>query len=115
MRYKTNNPGTKINLKGYALCRRPLFISSQLPFGGLGAFILVPWGTILGAREHPGTILAPRDRSGGPWKQQDGHEVVRNRIFIDFGVILRPYFESFLGTEASNFQFVFGFVPRSFS
>ena len=31
-------------------------------------------------------ILAPRD-PGGPWEQQDGHEVVNDRIFVDFGVI----------------------------
>ena len=52
---------------------RPLppapFSSSQLPFGRLGASILAPWGT----------VLAPRKHLGGPWKQQDGHEVVRNK------------------------------------
>ena len=58
--------------------------------GGLGASILAPWGTILAPREHP----------GGPWEQQHGLEGVRHRIFIDFGVLLGPYFVSILGTEA---------------
>ena len=31
-------------------------------------------------------ILAPRDHPGGLWEQQDGLEVVNNRIFVDFGV-----------------------------
>ena len=30
------------------------FSSSRLPFCGLGASILAPWGTILAPREHPG-------------------------------------------------------------
>ena len=34
----------------------------------------------------------------GQWGQQDGHEVVRNRIFIDFGMICGFNFESFLDT-----------------
>ena len=29
-------------------------------------------------------ILAPRDRPGGPWEQQDGREVANNRISGDF-------------------------------
>ena len=35
-----------------------------------------PWGAILALRDHP----------GGPWEQQDGHEVANNRIIVDFGV-----------------------------
>ena len=52
-----------------------------------------PFGTL-------GAILAPWEQLGGPWEQQDGLEGVWHRIFIDLGVILGPYFESFLGTEA---------------
>ena len=72
-----------------------------MSFGVLGASTLVPWKTILAPREHPGGpfwhILAPWDHPGGPWEQQDGHERVWNRIFVDFGLIWGPYFESFLG------------------
>ena len=32
-------------------------------------------------------VLAPRDHLGGPWEQQDGHEVARHRILVDFGMI----------------------------
>ena len=77
-------------LEAYVLCRWPLFSSLRLPFGELGASILAPWET----------ILAPREPLGGPWEQQDGLERVRHRSFIDLGMILRPYFESFLGTDA---------------
>ena len=68
------------------------------PFGGLGASFLTFWepfwhrGSTLGG--HFGTsgapwevILIPRDHPGGPWEQQDGHEVANDRILVDFGVI----------------------------
>ena len=38
-------------------------------------------------------ILAP----GGPWEQQDGHEVVNDRILIDFGMISGLVYVSFWG------------------
>ena len=66
------------------------FSSRRLSFKELGASILATWGT----------ILAPHKHLGSPWEQQDGHEVVQNRIFKDFGSILGPHSESFLGTEA---------------
>ena len=69
-----------------------LFDILGIHFGTAGA----PWGV----------ILAPRDHPGGPWEQQDGLEVVQNRISIDFAVILGPYFESLFGTEARNSHFV---------
>ena len=54
----------------------PPFCHSGGPFWHLGSTL--------------GAILASWDNLGGPWEQQDGHEVVRNTIFIDFGVILGP-------------------------
>ena len=78
-----------VYLKGYALWRQPL----SAPRGcHLGAWCLHfgPWGI----------ILAPQEHLGGPCEQQDGLERVRHKIFIDFEVILLPFFESFLGTEA---------------
>ena len=63
------------DLEGYALCRRPLLAPRGCHLGGLvSPSIFIFWGT----------ILAPRDHPGGPWEQQDGHEVVNNRIFADF-------------------------------
>ena len=70
----------------------------------LGSAIWGPWcifldilGGTLAPRGHlweffsisgvPGAaILAPRERTGGPREQQDGHAVVSNRIFVDFDV-----------------------------
>ena len=58
-----------------------LFDISGAHFGTSGA----PWGVILASREPWGTILGPRDQPGGPWEQQDGLEVVDNRIFVGLG------------------------------
>ena len=58
--------------------------------------------------------MVPRDHPGGPWGQHDGHEVVRNRIFIDFGVILRPVYISFLIPRSLQFHFVSGLFPGHF-
>ena len=41
-----------------------------------------------------GGMLAPRDRPGGPWEQQDGLEMVGYRILFDFGMILGPVYIS---------------------
>ena len=35
---------------------------------------------------------------------------IQGRIFIDFGMILEPHFDSFCGTEGSKPGVVFGFV-----
>ena len=69
-------------------------------FGTSGA----PWGTILASRPNP----------GWPWEQQDGDEVVRNRIFIDFEVILGPLYISFLVSRSSKFHFCSGLFPGHF-
>ena len=50
-------------------------------FGISGA----PWEAILALRDHP----------GGPWEQQDGHEVANNRILVDLGVISGPVYVGF--------------------
>ena len=42
-----------------------------------------------------GAILAPRDHPGGPWEQQDGHEVANDKIVVDFGLISGRVFVSF--------------------
>ena len=48
-------------------------------------------GSHFGVSEaHWEAILAPRDHPGGPWEQQDGHEVANDRIWADFGVISGP-------------------------
>ena len=67
----------------------------RLPFAKLGASFLAAWGT----------ILAPREHLGRPCEQQDEHERVQNRIFIDLRLILGPRFYSLLGSEAWNFFF----------
>ena len=80
------------------------FGSSGLPSGRLGASILAPSGSILAPRGHP----------RGPWEHQDGHEGIRNRIFIDFWLLSGSYFERFLGTEAWNLNFFSGLFPGHF-
>ena len=99
-------------LKGYALCRRPLS-SWQLPFGGLGAFILAPRGTILAPREHPGgpfwhvgTTLEDHgnSRMDTRWSFTESCS-----IWTDFWTL----FWKFFGHRGLKFQFVFGFVSRS--
>ena len=87
------------------------FGSLGLPFGGLGASILAPRETILSPREHPGepfwhlgTALEDHGR--------DGHEVVGNKIFIDFMVILGPVCISFLSSRSLKCHLFFGLVSR---
>ena len=59
-----------------------------------------------------GAILEPWDRPEGPWERQHGHKVVRNRICIDFGVILGPVYVSFFALMKIEIS-LFIFVPRS--
>ena len=105
-----------------------------MPFGELGAFFLTFRDSIFAPREHLGrpfwhlgsilrshfgvsgapweAILAPRDHPGGPWEQQDGHEVVNNRIFIDFGVISGLVYVIFWDSKCLKVSFIFSFVSR---
>ena len=55
-----------------------------------------PWGATPAPRVHP----------GGPWEQQDGFEVVNNRIFVDFGIEL--YYRSLgvLGKQGPADEFI---------
>ena len=59
-------------------------------------------------------ILATPGHPGRPWEEQDGHEVVGNMIFIDFGVILEPVYVSFLTSRRSTCQFLSGVLPEPF-
>ena len=77
--------GGAANLKGCALCRRPLVGhrgSQNMLFGRPGASILAPWGTISAPWGHP----------GGPWEQQEGHLGVSNLILNDLREISGPHF-----------------------
>ena len=88
-----------------------------MSFGKLGAFFLTFRDPIFAPREHLEgpfwhfgstmgsyfgvseapweAILAPRDHPGGPWEQQDAHEVANNRMFVDLGMISGLVFVSF--------------------
>ena len=60
-------------LEPLGLAKAVIWEARCLHFGTLGDYFGTsgaPWGT----------ILAPRDRPGGPWERQDGHKVVRNRM-----------------------------------
>ena len=57
-------------------------------------------------------ILAPGDHPGGPWEQQDGHEVANDRICVDFGMTLGLVCGSFWEPKCLQIRVVFGFVCR---
>ena len=52
-------------------------------------------------------VLAPRDHPGGPWEQQDGFEVVNNRILVDLGIISGHVYVSFFGFKMLEISFCF--------
>ena len=98
-------------LKGHALCRRPLLTSRDCHLGALVLpFLTVwepfwqlgsTWGGHFGFSGAPReAILAPRDHPGGPWEQQDGHEVVNDMILVDFGMIWGLVYISLLGVRS---------------
>ena len=58
-------------------------------------------------------ILAPRDHPGGPWGQQDGHEVANDRIFVEFIVISGPVYVSFWGSKFLKNRVIFRLVSTS--
>ena len=57
-------------------------------------------------------ILSLRDHPGGPWEQQDGFEVIDNRIRLDSGVVSGLVFVSFWGSKYLKIRFRFsGLFP----
>ena len=61
-----------------------------------------PWEAILALRDHP----------GGPWEQQDGHEVANNRILVDLGVLYGLVYASFGGSKCVKKCFIFKLVSK---
>ena len=66
---------------------------------------------------HLGSTLGRHFRTsgppGGPWEQQDGHEVANNRIFVDFGMISGPVYVSFWSSKCVKNRVLFKLVSRS--
>ena len=56
--------------------------------------------------------MAARDHPGGPWERQGGHEVVNDRIFVDFGMISGLVYVSLWGSKCLNIRFIFRLVSR---
>ena len=48
------------------------------------------------------------------WERQDGHDMVRNRRFNDFGMILGPVYISFLSSRSLKYHFCSGLFPGRF-
>ena len=71
--------------------------------GGRFGVSEAPWDAIPALRDHP----------GGPWGQQDGHEVANDRIFVDLGEISGPVYISFWGSKCVKHLFMFRLVSRS--
>ena len=106
--------GSKLASGGWLL----LFFQLQL---SLWTRILLFWVSqtyylvcLLAPFYDPGTILSAWGHPRGPWERQEGHVGVRNKILIDFGLIFRPHFESFLGFDGLNSMFVLGLFPGDF-
>ena len=57
-------------------------------------------------------ILAPRDHPGGPWERE--LDVVNNRIFVDFAMILGLVYVSFWGPKCLHFFLGGGWFPGYF-
>ena len=58
-----------------------------------------------------GSILAFRDHSGGPWEQEDGHEVANNRILVDFELISGLVYVSFGTSQCVKIVLFLNFFP----
>ena len=91
------------------------YLKGYGPFWLLGVAI---WGGLVLPFWHPrksfwhlgSTPWNHFGTSGPPWRT----EVVRNRICIDFGVILRPVYIIFLRSRSLKFHFVSGLFPGHF-
>ena len=81
---------------------------------GLGASVLTSGTLFWHLGSTFGVVLASRDNSAGSWEQQDGLEVVNNRIFVDFGMLLGPACVSFWRPKFIKMSFLFRLVSRSF-
>ena len=102
------------SLKGYAFCRRPL-LAPRIAIEGARCLyfdILVDHFSTSGALWE--LIFAPWGHLGGPWDQQDGFEMVNNRILVDFGVIRELVYVSFWVSKCLQNLVLFGMVSRSF-
>ena len=92
--------GRRINLRATPSAAGPFWLLG-VAIWGLGAFFLALWGTFCHLGSTPGDgRFWHLGTSLGPWEQQDGHEVVRNMICIDLGVILDPCILAFGLQEA---------------
>ena len=58
--------------------------------------------------------MALRDHPRGPWEQQDGYEVVNDRIWVDFGMILGLVYGSFRVSKWIKKSVMFTLVPEHF-
>ena len=70
-----------------------IFGPQNLSFGRPGACTLAPWGTMA--------------RSRGAWEHKNKDLGVQAWIFIDFGWISGPHFESLSGYLGPTFVFLF--------
>ena len=84
-----------------------------------------PWETILALREHlgepfwhfgstSGSHFGTWDYAGGPWEQQEGHEVAHHRVFVDLGMISGLVYVGFSGPKCFKYRFIFRFVSMLF-
>ena len=71
--------------------------------GGHFNLLGTPWKAILAFRDHPGRT----------WEQQDGFEVVDNRMCFDFAVIVVAVYVSFWISKYLTIHVVFGLVSSS--
>ena len=76
------------------------FGAQNLSFGRPGASTFAPWGTM--------------GRSRGTWEHKKGDLGVQAWIFIDFGWISGPHFESFSGSLDQHLCFVSCLFPGHF-
>ena len=81
------------------------FSSLGLSFRGALCLHFDILGDLFASLEHPGRSFGQLGGTLEDHEQQDGHEVVRNTILIDFGVILEPVYASFLTSRRLISQF----------
>ena len=77
-----------------------IFGTQNLPFGRPGASTLAPWGIM--------------ERSRGTWGLKKGNLGAQAWLFIDFGLISGPHFESFSDSLDENMCFFQCLFPGHF-